>query len=81
MTDQIPPVLAECIDRIFERIPQMDRECRDRFSDWFSLHLSNFDFRWDWNSWRMVLTHSSEHHHQWMFISEVRDINTVCGRR
>jgi len=29
----------------------MDVECVDRFCDWFSHHLSNFEFKWHWQKW------------------------------
>jgi nuclear cap-binding protein subunit 1 len=29
----------------------MDEECQSRFSSWFSLHLSNFGYKWNWADW------------------------------
>ena len=51
---QVPPILAECIDRVFYDIRLMDRECVDRFAEWFALHLSNFQFQWNWQCWDYV---------------------------
>jgi nuclear cap-binding protein subunit 1 len=39
------------IDTLFERADMMDVECAERFCDWFSHHLSNFDFKWHWQKW------------------------------
>lgn len=41
---------------------KLDVACRDRFSEWFSLHLSNFAFVWPWMNWSDVLpaTHASK---------------------
>ncbi|KAN0062429.1 Nuclear cap-binding protein subunit 1 [Thecaphora frezii] len=30
---------------------QIDVEVLDRFADWFSIHLSNFNFGWAWKEW------------------------------
>jgi len=32
----------------------MDVECIDRFADWLSFHLSNFDYKWNWTKWSFV---------------------------
>lgn len=56
----IPPVLGLAIDTLFERADMMDVECAERFCDWFSHHLSNFDFKWHWQKWAYVLKMNEE---------------------
>jgi len=55
MQPSFPPVLGQAIDIMFERLDSMDTECVDRFSSWFAYHLSNFDYKWNWNNWDYVL--------------------------
>lgn len=47
----IAPSLGRAIRFFYRHISDMDRELEYRFMDWFSHHLSNFDFRWKWNEW------------------------------
>lgn len=47
----LPNQLGLAIDTLFERADMMDVECAERFCDWFSHHLSNFDFKWHWQKW------------------------------
>ena len=48
---EVAPVLGKVIYTVFERIDDMDVECQNRFTSWFSHHLSNFDYRWNWAAW------------------------------
>lgn len=43
--------MGRCINAIFQKLESMDVECVDRFTSWFSHHLSNFDWKWEWNDW------------------------------
>lgn len=47
----IAPSLGRGIRIIFKNLPMMDLELGYRFLDWFSHHLSNFEFRWRWSEW------------------------------
>ncbi len=47
----IPPALGRVFFTLFDRMDTLDVECRCRFVTWFSQHLSNFDFRWNWSEW------------------------------
>ncbi|KAL5764671.1 hypothetical protein ACOSQ2_017265 [Xanthoceras sorbifolium] len=50
-----PAVVAGAVRALFEKISDLDMECRTRFILWFSHHLSNFQFIWPWEEWAYVL--------------------------
>lgn len=50
-----PAVVAGAVRTLFERIADLDMECRMRLILWFSHHLSNFQFIWPWEEWAYVL--------------------------
>ncbi|KAG0747196.1 hypothetical protein G6F57_006109 [Rhizopus arrhizus] len=54
-----PMALGRAVKTLFDRLPFMDVECIHRLYSWFSHHLSNFGFQWDWKSWEGVLTMDS----------------------
>jgi nuclear cap-binding protein subunit 1 len=47
----IAPTLGRAIRFLYRHIDYMDLEPAYRFLDWFTHHLSNFDFRWKWSEW------------------------------
>jgi nuclear cap-binding protein subunit 1 len=47
----IAPSLGRAIRTIYKSLPLLDLELGYRFLDWFSHHLSNFEFRWRWTEW------------------------------
>lgn len=47
----IAPSLGRAIRFLYKNLEVMDVELLQRFVDWFSHHLSNFDFRWKWAEW------------------------------
>jgi nuclear cap-binding protein subunit 1 len=49
--DMVPKALGAVFYTLYSALGQMDAECRARFSSWFSHHLSNFDYRWNWSEW------------------------------
>ncbi|KAF9425880.1 Component of the cap-binding complex (CBC) [Entomortierella beljakovae] len=49
--DSFPSALAVAINKLYDRLPSLDIECTHRFWTWFSHHLSNFGYLWDWNQW------------------------------
>ncbi|KAI9099397.1 armadillo-type protein [Phlyctochytrium arcticum] len=57
-----PRILGRAIRTLFSRLDGdnlgggMDVEDVRRFSEWFAIHLSNFDFRWKWEDWEPVLS-------------------------
>ncbi|KAJ9562715.1 hypothetical protein OSB04_007875 [Centaurea solstitialis] len=50
-----PAVVAGAVRALFDRIGELDMECRTRLILWFSHHLSNFQFIWPWEEWAYVL--------------------------
>ncbi|XP_058083390.1 nuclear cap-binding protein subunit 1 [Magnolia sinica] len=50
-----PAVVAGAVRALFEKIADLDMECRTRLILWFSHHLANFQFIWPWEEWAHVL--------------------------
>ncbi|KAF2114969.1 cap binding protein [Lophiotrema nucula] len=57
----IAPSLGRAIRFVYRNIPVMDLELANRFLDWFTHHLSNFEFRWRWAEWIEDLSSSDLH--------------------
>ncbi|KAG9136557.1 hypothetical protein Leryth_014406 [Lithospermum erythrorhizon] len=50
-----PAVVAGAVRALFNKIADLDMECRTRLILWFAHHLSNFQFIWPWEEWAYVL--------------------------
>jgi len=47
----IAPSLGRAIRTVYKNMHAMDLELGYRFLDWFTHHVSNFEFRWRWAEW------------------------------
>ncbi|KAF2714840.1 hypothetical protein K504DRAFT_420996 [Pleomassaria siparia CBS 279.74] len=68
----IAPSLGRAIRCLYRSLHIMDLELVNRFLDWFSHHLSNFEFRWRWTEWLEDL-HLSNLHPKKAFIIAALD--------
>lgn len=64
--DHIPGILAKSVQVLFNRVADLDVECVYILTEWFSHHLSNFDYKWAWSHWL-----ESSHPLQLRFIADV----------
>ncbi|EFO94618.1 CRE-NCBP-1 protein [Caenorhabditis remanei] len=54
--DDYPSILVQTVEVIYRRADSMQPICLDRMVDWFSFHLSNFQYRYTWPDWKDCLT-------------------------
>ena len=54
-TASIHPVVGRSINEVFGLVDTLDAQCRDRFIQWFSFHIAQFDFNWAWPAWSPVV--------------------------
>ncbi|CAI5439326.1 unnamed protein product [Caenorhabditis angaria] len=54
-----PQILVHSVELLYQAADFMQPECVDRLVDWFSFHLSNFQYRYSWNDWKDCLEKDS----------------------
>ncbi|KAI3381742.1 hypothetical protein SNEBB_000680 [Seison nebaliae] len=67
---EFPPFLGKITDLIFEKLNYFNFICVNRFALWFSHHLSNFQYKWNWNEWADVLAAEDVNSPQILFLKE-----------
>ncbi|ULU12767.1 hypothetical protein L3Y34_015778 [Caenorhabditis briggsae] len=65
-----PNILCKTVDLIFSRADSMQPICIDRMVDWFSFHLSNFQYRYTWDEWKDCIS-NDEFSGRQVFLREV----------
>lgn len=48
---RLPAKLLDAVKTMFQHADELDPEAFDRLTDWFSYHLSNFGYKWNWQEW------------------------------
>ncbi|KAI9279792.1 MIF4G like-domain-containing protein [Sporodiniella umbellata] len=67
---KFPMALGRGVKTLYDRLDKMDVECINRLYSWFSHHLSNFGFQWDWQAWEGAIT-MNPLSQQFCFLKEV----------
>lgn len=48
---RLPIKLLTAVEAMFQDASLFDPESFDRLTEWFSFHLSNFEYKWNWSDW------------------------------
>jgi hypothetical protein len=55
----VGPAVGKSIRKLYGYCANgLDVEILRRFSEWFSVHMSNFGFQWVWKEWSVISIHS-----------------------
>nr|ASF90199.1 hypothetical protein SPAR04796 [Bartheletia paradoxa] len=73
----VAPALGKSVRKLYTSLSTgTDVEVARRLAEWFSLHLSNFNFAWGWSEWEpdttLPLTHPKRAFHKRTLALEVR---------
>lgn len=50
---RLPIKLLTAVEAMFQDAGLFDPESFDRLTEWFSFHLSNFEYKWNWSDWAL----------------------------
>lgn len=50
---RLPVKLLTAVEAMFQDAGLFDPESFDRLTEWFSFHLSNFEYKWNWSDWAL----------------------------
>lgn len=56
LTKAIQPVVGRVFNSIVLRLDSLNLQSSDALCQWFTLHLSNFQYQWPWPKWELFLT-------------------------
>lgn len=48
---RLPIKLLAAVEKMFQDAGSLEEEVFDRLTEWFSFHLSNFGYKWNWADW------------------------------
>lgn len=48
---RLPIKLLAAVEKMFQDAGSLEEEAFDRLTEWFSFHLSNFGYKWNWADW------------------------------
>ncbi|XP_017859954.1 PREDICTED: nuclear cap-binding protein subunit 1-like [Drosophila arizonae] len=68
--DKFPRIVAQAADMLYTQLEYMNPSSFDRFVNWFSHHLSNFRYQWNWQDWENSIT-LPEFHPTRQFVREL----------
>lgn len=68
--DKFPSVVAQAADMLYSQVEFMNASSFDRFVNWFSHHLSNFRYQWNWHDWESSII-LPEFHPTRLFVREL----------
>ncbi|TDG42951.1 hypothetical protein AWZ03_010620 [Drosophila navojoa] len=68
--DKFPRIVAQAADMLYTQLEYMNPSSFDRFVNWFSHHLSNFRYQWNWQDWENSIA-LPEFHPTRLFVREL----------
>lgn len=60
-------IYFRAVDALFRNVADLNPDARQRFVEWFAVHLSNFAFKWDWTDWVTAMQGLPDDHPKILF--------------
>ena len=71
----VGPAVGKSIRKLYSFLADgFDVDAARRFSEWFAVHMSNFNFQWVWREWSVSLITSAEPTIHNAFVRRVPDL-------